>query len=45
MPIKIEGIRTKLVSQIPTMSKVDKAIFEAPTKFLVTSLKPNRCLN
>lgn len=43
-PIPIAGIRTKDECQIPTISKAESDVFDAPTAFLVRSLNPN-CLN
>ena len=39
----MEGIWTNGENQMPATSKVDRAIFETPTKFLIKSLNPN-CL-
>ena len=44
MPIRIEGISTNDEHQIPTISKVAKDIFVAPTRFRIKSLNPN-CSN
>ena len=43
-PIRIEDVKTNDGYQIPAISNVANEIFDAPIKFLVTSLNPN-CLN